>query len=80
MCFSEQILNVRFQMAPFSWRDNPEFIRWYRKWVSHHRDLAEMMLEHGLDIDHTTSHRLVQHDAPEMERRLRWYVISWRVG
>ncbi len=42
------------------------------------------MLERGLDVDHTTLYRWVQHYAPEMEKRLRWYWkpsmgYSWRV-
>lgn len=43
-----------------------------------------MMLEHGFEVDHTTLYRWVQHDAPEIERRLRWHykagiARSWRV-
>jgi transposase-like protein len=38
-----------------------------------YRDLAEMMLERGLEVDHTTLYRWVQHYAPEMEKRLRWH-------
>ncbi len=38
-----------------------------------YRDLEEMMLERGLEVDHTTLYRWVQHYAPEMEKRLRWY-------
>jgi IS6 family transposase len=41
--------------------------------------------ERGVDVDHTTIYRWVQHYAPEMEKRLRWYwkrpgiSRSWRV-
>jgi transposase-like protein len=34
-----------------------------------------MMLERGLEVDHTTLYRWVQHYAPEMEKRLRWYCL-----
>jgi len=50
-------------------------IRWYCKYgISYRdRDLEEMMLQRGLDVDHMTLYRRVQHCAPEMEKRLRWY-------
>lgn len=42
------------------------------------------MLERGFEVDHTTFYRWVQHYAPEMEKRMRWYYkptmgYSWRV-
>ena len=42
------------------------------------------MVERGLEVDHTTIYRWVQHYAPEMEKRLRWYWkpvmdYSWKV-
>ena len=51
-------------------------VRWYCKYGISYRDLAEMMLECGLEVDHTTLYRWVQHYAPEMEKRLRWYCKS----
>jgi transposase, IS6 family len=48
-----------------------------------YRDLEEMMLERGLQLDHTTIYRWVQHYAPELERRcrssLKATTDSWRV-
>jgi IS6 family transposase len=43
------------------------------------RDLEEMLEERGVDVDHTTIYRWVQHYAPEMENRLRfhWRRPSW---
>ena len=42
-----------------------------------------MMLERGLQVDHTTIYRWVQHYAPELERRCRPHLKpttdSWRV-
>lgn len=59
-------------------------IRWYCKYGISYRDLEEMMLERGIEVDHTTLYRWVQHYAPELEKRLRWYWkptlgYSWRV-
>jgi transposase-like protein len=48
-----------------------------------YRDLEEMMVERGLQVDHTTIYRWVQHYAPELERRcrpqLKRTTDSWRV-
>jgi IS6 family transposase len=76
-------------MSDFKWRHfRGEIIlsgvRWYCKYGISYRDLEEMMLERGLDVDHTTLYRWVQHYAPEMEKRRRWYWkpsmgYSWRV-
>lgn len=62
----------------------PGCVRWYCKYGISYRDLAEIMLERGLEVDHTTLYRWVQHYAPEMEKRLRWHWkssmgYSWRV-
>ena len=59
-------------------------VRWYCKYDISYRDLEEMMSERGFEVDHTTLYRWVQHYAPEMEKRLRWYWkpnlgYSWRV-
>jgi transposase, IS6 family len=58
-------------------------VRWYCKYAISYRDLAEMMQERGVDVDHTTIFRWVQGYAPEIEKRARWYQAlrsdSWRV-
>ena len=61
-------------------------VRWYCKYGISYRNLEEMLAERGVDVDHTTLYRWVQHYAPEMEQRLRWYWKrlssidrSWRV-
>jgi IS6 family transposase len=46
-------------------------VRWYLRYVLSYRDLEEMMLERGLQLDHTTIYLWVQHYAPELERRCR---------
>lgn len=76
-------------MSDFKWRHYQGDIilgcvRWYCKYGISYRDLEEMMLERGFEVDHTTLYRWVQHYAPEMEKRLRWYWKpsmgrSWRV-
>ena len=57
-------------------------VRWYCKYGISYRDLEEMMSERGM-VDHTTLFRWVQHYAPLMEKRVRWYQrytdASWRV-
>lgn len=58
-------------------------VRWYCKYGISYRDLEEMMTERGIIVDHTTIFRWVQHYAPLMEKRIRWYQrytdASWRV-
>ncbi len=73
---------------PFKWRHfQPEIIlltvRWYLRYSLSYRDLAEMMTERGLSLDHTTIYRWVQRYAPEIDKRSRPYLKqttdSWRV-
>jgi transposase, IS6 family len=58
-------------------------IRWYLRYPLSYRDLEEMMLERGLQVDHTTIYRWVQCYAPEREKRCRPHLKacndSWRV-
>ena len=76
------------EQQPFKWRHfQAEIIllcvRWYVRYSLSYRDLEEMMLERGLQVDHTTIYRWVQHYAQELERRCRPHVKpttdSWRV-
>src|SRR5437764_7159370 len=73
---------------PFKWRHyEAEIIvlcvRWYLRYSLSYRDLEEMMRERGLEVDHTTIYRWVQHYAPELEKRSRPHLKattdSWRV-
>lgn len=77
-------------MNDFKWRHfQGEIIlwavRWYCKYGISYRDLEEMLCERGVEVDHTTLYRWVQHYAPEIEKRLRWYwrwpadFYSWKV-
>jgi IS6 family transposase len=74
--------------TPFKWRHfEAEIIllcvRWYLRYALSYRDLEEMMLERGLQVDHTTIYRWVQRYAPELEKRCRPHLKacndSWRV-
>jgi transposase, IS6 family len=58
-------------------------VRWYLRYSLSYRDLEELMQERGLEVDHTTIHRWVQHYASELEKRSRPHLKattdSWRV-
>ncbi|HEY9769833.1 MAG TPA: IS6 family transposase, partial [Coleofasciculaceae cyanobacterium] len=73
---------------PFKWRHfQAEIIllnvRWYCRYPLSYRNLEEMMLERGLEVDHSTINRWVLDYAPELERRCRPHLKStndsWRV-
>ena len=72
----------------FKWRHFvPDVIlqclRWYLRYPLSYRNLEEMMSERGVEVDHTTIYRWIQHFSPEFEKRIRWYTkplgFSWRV-
>ena len=73
---------------PFKWRHFQSDIillcvRWYLRYPLSYRNLEEMMLERGLEIDHTTVYRWFQAYAPELDKRCRAHLKptndSWRV-
>ena len=73
---------------PFKWRHfQSEIIllnvRWYLRYSLSYRDLEEIMLERGLEVDHTTIYRWVQAYSPELDQRCRRYLRptndSWRI-
>ncbi|MBE9033521.1 IS6 family transposase, partial [filamentous cyanobacterium LEGE 11480] len=73
---------------PFKWRHYEADIillnlRWYLRYNLSYRDLAEMMRERGLKVDHTTIFRWVQAYSSELDKRARPYLRptndSWRV-
>jgi len=62
--------------SPFKWSHfDAEIIllcvRWYPRYSLSYRDLEEMMLERGLQVDHTTIYRWVQCYAPKLDKRCR---------
>ncbi|MFK8185897.1 MAG: IS6 family transposase [Phormidesmis sp.] len=73
---------------PFKWRHfQPDLsllnVRWYLRYSLSYRDLEEMMLERGVNVDYTTLYRWVQAYSPELDKRCRWSLKptndSWRV-
>ena len=75
-------------MSAFKWRQfTGEVIlwavRWYCRYGISYRELAEMLAERGVEVDHTTLYRWTQRYAPELEKRTAWYrsrlSFSWRV-
>ncbi|MEO0377221.1 MAG: IS6 family transposase, partial [Cyanobacteria bacterium P01_A01_bin.17] len=74
--------------APFEWRHyQAEIIllnvRWYCRYPLSYRNLEEMMLERGLQVDHSTINRWVLHYSPELDERTRPHIKptndSWKV-
>jgi len=73
---------------PFKWRHfNHEIIltcvRWYCKYALSYRDLEEMMIERGVEVDHSTIYRWVYRYSHELDKRMKYYKrspnTSWRV-
>jgi transposase-like protein len=69
---------ARGRSAEFSGRHFEDLIilqalRWYLKYPISYRQLAEILLERGVEVDHTTLYRWVQKYSPEFEKKLRWY-------
>ena len=73
---------------PFKWRHyQAEIIllnvRWYCRYPLSYRNLEEMMLERGLEVDHSTINRWVLHYGPELDERTRPHLKltndSWKV-
>ena len=65
--------------SSFKWRHyEPTIIllcvRWYCRYQLSYRDVAEMMKERGLDVDHSTVFRWVQRYAPEINERIRQHL------
>ena len=58
-------------------------VRWYLRYCLTLRDLEEMMVERGLEVDHSTIGRWVLRYAPELHKRIRRDTQhpnrSWRV-
>ncbi|GHP00271.1 hypothetical protein KSF_103180 [Reticulibacter mediterranei] len=76
------------EQHPFKWRHFEAAIillcvRWYLRYSLSYRDLEEIMLERGMQGDHTTIFRWIQRYAPELEKRCRPHLkactTSWKV-
>ncbi len=73
---------------PFKWRHYQaeiilRSVRWYLSYPLSYRQVAEMMNERGLDVDHTTIFRWVQGYGSEIDKRCCPHLLptndSWRV-
>src|SRR5437588_4335444 len=58
-------------------------VRWYLMFPISYRDLEFMLLDRGVEVDHTTIFRWIQAYAAELEKRIRPHLRtsngSWRV-
>src|SRR5271154_6908578 len=58
-------------------------VRWYLMFPVSYRDLELMLLDRGVEVDHTTVFRWIQAYAVELEKRIRPHLRmsdgSWRV-
>src|ERR1700734_233036 len=58
-------------------------VRWYLMFPISYRDLELMLLDRGVEVDHTTIFRWIQTYAEELEKRIRPHLRmsngSWRV-
>ncbi|ACL62705.1 Transposase and inactivated derivatives-like protein (plasmid) [Methylobacterium nodulans ORS 2060] len=50
-----------------------QVVSWYLRYALSYRDIEEMLLERGLEVDHSTINRWVLAYAPAIERRLRMF-------
>src|SRR3954465_16051149 len=48
-------------------------VSWYLRYPLSYRDIEELFLERGLEVDHSPLNRWVLADAPLIERRLRTF-------
>jgi transposase, IS6 family len=53
-------------------------VRWYLQFPISYRDLERMLVDRGVEVDHTTMYRWVQRFAPELEKRLRRHLRPCR--
>lgn len=58
-------------------------LRWYLKYPISYRQLSEMMSERGVDVNHTTIYRWIQHYSPHFEKEVKRYAkplgFTWHV-
>jgi IS6 family transposase len=58
-------------------------VRWYLKYPLSYKNLKEMMIERGIQVDHSTIMRWVHQYSPEIEKKIRRHLrltnYSWRV-
>ena len=52
-------------------------VRWYLMFPISYRDLELMLLDRGVEVDHTTIFRWIQAYAAELEKRIRPHLRPW---
>lgn len=76
------------KFKPFKWRHYEakiilHCVRWYCTYPLSYRQVAEIVNERGMAVNHTTIFRWVQQYGPELDKRCRPYLHltndSWRV-
>lgn len=48
-------------------------VNWYLRYCLSYRDVEELFLEHGVNVDHSTLNALVLRYAPLLEKRLKGF-------
>ncbi len=58
-------------------------VRWYLKYPLSYRNLKGIMIERGIQVDHSTIMRWVHQYSPEIEKKIRRHLrlinYSWKV-
>lgn len=58
-------------------------VRWYLRYPLSYRNLKEIMIERGIQVDHSTIMRWVHQYSPEIEKKIRRHLrstnASWKV-
>ncbi len=72
-----------FKWAKFEKEVILQCVRWYLSYPLSYRNIEEMMLERGIEVDHTSIYRWVIKYTPEIEKKFRKYKrptgSSWRL-
>ena len=63
-------------MLSFKWKHYKQdiillLVRWYLAYSLSYRDVEELALERGLNVDHSTIHRWVVEYSPQLEKAFR---------
>jgi transposase-like protein len=74
---------MNFKWAKFEKEVILQRVRWYLSYPLSYRNIEEMMLERGIQVDHTSIYRWVIKYTPEIEKKFRKYKrptgSSWKL-
>src|SRR5829696_4164844 len=70
---AEAPVQERFQGRHYEATLILQAVSWYLRYPLSYRDIEELLLERGLEVDHSTLNRWVLAYAPLIERRLRTF-------